>query len=175
MGACICAPLGGQKNVLLVVGLDAAGKTTWLHRLQTGSTLDNSQPTVVSNYEDLTYKNVNFALWDLGGQNVYRSLWKYHLSGAKGLLFVVDSTDRLRVHEAKQELFDLLAEDKLREALLVVLANKQVSVCRSDFPECPPMTSPCACTTSPPDRFMCGAGSTQCYVRPRSLRSPRLA
>jgi small GTP-binding protein len=126
MGACICTPFGGQKNVLLVVGLDAAGKTTWLHRLQTGTTLTNAQPTVVSNYEDFTYKSVNFALWDLGGQNVYRSLWKYHLSGAKGLLFVLDSTDRLRVHEAKQELFDLLAEEKLREALLVVLANKQV-------------------------------------------------
>jgi small GTP-binding protein len=127
MGACICVPLGGQKNVLLVVGLDGAGKTTWLHRLQTGNTPTNTLPTVVSNYEDFTYKDVAFGLWDLGGQNVYRSLWKYHLSGAKGLLFVVDSTDRLRVHEAKQELFDLLAEEKLREALLVVLANKQVT------------------------------------------------
>ena len=37
----------------------------------------------------------------------------------------MDSTDRLRVHEAKKELFDLLGEEKLREALLVVLANKQ--------------------------------------------------
>ena len=55
----------------------------------------------------------------------YRSLWKYHLAGSKGLLFVLDSTDRLRVHEAKKELFDLLGEEKLREALLVVLANKQ--------------------------------------------------
>jgi hypothetical protein len=52
-------------------------------------------------------------------------LWKYHLAGSKGLLFVLDSTDRLRVHEAKKELFDLLGEEKLREALLVVLANKQ--------------------------------------------------
>jgi small GTP-binding protein len=127
MGACICAPFGSsQKNVLLVVGLDAAGKTTWLHRLQTGKTLLVSQPTVVSNYEDLTYNNVPFALWDLGGQNVYRSLWRYHLNGTKGLLFVVDSTDRLRMHEAKKELFDLLSEERLREAVLVVLANKQV-------------------------------------------------
>ena len=117
--------------MLLVVGLDGAGKTTWLHRLQTGNTPANTLPTVVSNYEDFTYKDVAFGLWDLGGQNVYRSLWKYHLSGAKGLLFVLDSTDRLRIHEAKQELFDLLAEDKLREALLVVLANKQVSLAES--------------------------------------------
>ena len=126
MGACACSPFGGtKKNVLLLVGLDAAGKTTWLYHLQTGKPLEFTQPTVVSNYEDIVYKDTVFALWDLGGQHVYRSLWKYHLAGSKGLLFVLDSTDRLRVHEAKKELFNLLREEKLREALLVVLANKQ--------------------------------------------------
>ncbi len=59
--------------------------------------------------------------------HLIRSLWKYHLAGSKGLLFVLDSTDRLRVHEAKKELFNLLREEKLREALLVVLANKQAN------------------------------------------------
>jgi GTPase SAR1 family protein len=77
MGACICTPFGGpKKNVLLLVGLDAAGKTTWLYHLQAGKPLEYTQPTVVSNYEDIVYKDTSFALWDLGGQHVYRSyLW----------------------------------------------------------------------------------------------------
>ena len=74
MGACFCTPFGGtKKNVLLLVGLDAAGKTTWLYHLQAGKPLEYTQPTVVSNYEDIVYKDTSFALWDLGGQHVYRS------------------------------------------------------------------------------------------------------
>lgn len=74
MGGCICTPFGGpKKNVLLLVGLDAAGKTTWLYHLQAGKPLEFTQPTVVSNYEDIVYKDTSFALWDLGGQHVYRS------------------------------------------------------------------------------------------------------
>ncbi len=73
MGACFCTPFGQKKNVLLLVGLDAAGKTTWLYHLQAGKPLEFTQPTVVSNYEDIVYKDTSFALWDLGGQHVYRS------------------------------------------------------------------------------------------------------
>lgn len=43
-----------------------------------------------------------------------------------GLIFVVDSNDRERVNEAREELMRMLAEDELREAVLLVFANKQV-------------------------------------------------
>ena len=46
-----------------------------------------------------------------------------------GLIFVVDSNDRERIGEAREELFRMLNEDELREAALLVFANKQVSVC----------------------------------------------
>jgi len=45
-----------------------------------------------------------------------------------GLIFVVDSNDRERVGEARQVLARMLGEDKLREAVLLVFANKQVSI-----------------------------------------------
>lgn len=49
------------------------------------------------------------------------------LSGCfSGLIFVVDSNDRERVNEAREELMRMLAEDELREAVLLVFANKQV-------------------------------------------------
>jgi signal recognition particle receptor subunit beta len=43
-----------------------------------------------------------------------------------GLIFVVDSNDRERVGEAREELQRMLSEDELREAILLIFANKQV-------------------------------------------------
>lgn len=43
-----------------------------------------------------------------------------------GLIFVVDSNDRERMGEAREELTRMLNEDELREAALLVFANKQV-------------------------------------------------
>lgn len=43
-----------------------------------------------------------------------------------GLIFVVDSNDRERIAEAREELMRMLAEDELKEAVLLVFANKQV-------------------------------------------------
>ena len=44
---------------------------------------------------------------------------------AKGLIFVVDSNDRERIGEARKELTSMLEEDELREAVLLIFANKQ--------------------------------------------------
>lgn len=44
----------------------------------------------------------------------------------QGLIFVVDSNDRERVGEAREELMRMLAEDELRDAVLLIFANKQV-------------------------------------------------
>lgn len=49
-----------------------------------------------------------------------------HLDVRLGLIFVVDSNDRERVGEARDELQRMLAEDELREAVLLIFANKQV-------------------------------------------------
>jgi GTPase SAR1 family protein len=43
------------------------------------------------------------------------------------LIFVVDSNDRERIGEAREELMRMLAEDELRDAVLLIFANKQVS------------------------------------------------
>lgn len=48
------------------------------------------------------------------------------LCALPGLIFVVDSNDRERVNEAREELLRMLAEDELRDAVLLVFANKQV-------------------------------------------------
>lgn len=52
-----------------------------------------------------------------------------HLVPFSGLIFVVDSNDRERIGEAKEELMRMLSEDELRDAVVLVFANKQVSFC----------------------------------------------
>ena len=47
-------------------------------------------------------------------------------AGTQALIFVVDSNDRERIGEARDELMRMLAEDELREAVLLIFADKQV-------------------------------------------------
>ncbi|XP_059204444.1 ADP-ribosylation factor 2a [Centropristis striata] len=109
---------------ILMVGLDAAGKTTILYKLKLGEIV-TTIPTIGFNVETLEYKNISFTVWDVGGQDKIRPLWKHYFQNTQGLIFVVDSNDRERIGEAKEELMRMLAEDELTDAVLLVFANKQ--------------------------------------------------
>lgn len=75
--------------------------------------------------ETVTYKNVKFNVWDVGGQDKIRPLWRHYFSGTQGLIFVVDSTDKNRLAEARAELHRIIMDREMKEALLLVFANKQ--------------------------------------------------
>ncbi|KAK8694827.1 hypothetical protein V6N13_072371 [Hibiscus sabdariffa] len=109
---------------ILMVGLDAAGKTTILYKLKLGEIV-TTIPTIGFNVETVEYKNVSFTVWDVGGQDKIRPLWRHYFQNTQGLIFVVDSNDRERVSEARDELHRMLSEDELRSATLLVFANKQ--------------------------------------------------
>jgi ADP-ribosylation factor 1/2 len=82
-------------------------------------------PTIGFNVETVEYKNIQFTVWDVGGQDKIRPLWRHYFQNTQGIIFVVDSNDRDRVVEAREELQRMLNEDELRDALLLVFANKQ--------------------------------------------------
>ena len=107
-----------------MVGLDAAGKTTILYKLKLGEVV-TTIPTIGFNVESVEYKNINFTVWDVGGQDKIRPLWRHYFTNTQGLIFVVDSNDRERIQEAKDELNKMLDEDELRDAVVLVFANKQ--------------------------------------------------
>ncbi|MBH0219698.1 hypothetical protein GH793_16080, partial [Listeria monocytogenes] len=69
--------------------------------------------------------NICFTVWDVGGQDKIRPLWRHYFQNTQGLIFVVDSNDRERVAESADELSKMLQEDELRDAVLLVFANKQ--------------------------------------------------
>uniref|UniRef100_A0A8C1K0E1 ADP-ribosylation factor 4a n=1 Tax=Cyprinus carpio TaxID=7962 RepID=A0A8C1K0E1_CYPCA len=77
------------------------------------------------NVETVEYKNICFTVWDVGGQDKIRPLWRHYFQNTQGLIFVVDSNDRERAQEAAEELQKMLQEDELRDAVLLVFANKQ--------------------------------------------------
>ena len=109
---------------LLMVGLDAAGKTTILSQIRYGETTPTI-PTIGFNCGEATYKNLSFFFWDLGGQDQIRALWKHYYTNNDAIIFVVDSDDRERMNVAREELWKLLNEEELRDCELLVYANKQ--------------------------------------------------
>lgn len=56
------------------------------------------------NVETVEYKNISFTVWDVGGQDKIRPLWRHYFTNTQGLIFVVDSNDRERIQEAAAEL-----------------------------------------------------------------------
>lgn len=61
-------------------------------------------PTIGFNVETVDYKNICFTVWDVGGQDKIRPLWRHYFQNTQGLIFVVDSNDRERIAEAQDEL-----------------------------------------------------------------------
>ena len=116
--------LGKTEMRILMVGLDAAGKTTILYKLKLGEVV-TTIPTIGFNVETVDYKNISFTVWDVGGQDKIRLLWRHYYQNTQGLIFVVDSNDRDRVDDAREELHKMIAEEELKEAVLLVFANKQ--------------------------------------------------
>ncbi|KAG0309158.1 hypothetical protein BGZ98_004904 [Dissophora globulifera] len=140
---------------ILVLGLQGAGKTTILQKLKMGDVVttlptiacmlcieDAFDVGATFDYvflgylgvakrfdyymlsrfsiETVQYKNITFTAFDVGGQNQYR-----HFQNAQGIIFVVDSNDRNRISEAREELSRILNTNELSDSLLLVLANKQ--------------------------------------------------
>ena len=121
-----------QEVRLLILGLDNAGKTTLLYQMQFGE-VKVTVPTLGFNVESVKYENINFQMWDLGGQSEIRPYWRCYYPKTNAVIFVIDSSDKERLDIAKQELFLLLQEDDLKGVPIAILANKQdVEGCLTD-------------------------------------------
>lgn len=67
----------------------------------------------------------HLSVQDVGGQDKIRPLWRHYYTGTQGLIFVVDCADRDRIDEARQELHRIINDREMREAIILVFANKQ--------------------------------------------------
>lgn len=116
---------GNSPARILMLGLDAAGKTTVLYKIKLNETVATI-PTIGFNVETVQpVKGLTFTVWDVGGQDKIRPLWRHYYQNCEGLIYVVDSADRERMIEAREELFGILDSDEMRGVPVVIVANKQ--------------------------------------------------
>ncbi len=86
----------------------------------------NSLTAIGFNVETVTYKNIKFQVWDLGGQTSIRPYWRCYYPNTQAIIYVVDSSDTERIGTSRDEFHAILEEEELKEALILVFANKQV-------------------------------------------------
>ena len=112
---------GATKRKVLMLGLDAAGKTTVLYRFKLRAPV-HTIPTIGFNVEEVPLQNTTFCIWDISGR---AAMWHHYYQDMTGIIFVVDSADTTRFEEAREKLQKVLAVECLRNAPLLVFANKQ--------------------------------------------------
>jgi len=112
-----------QDKRILLLGLDAAGKTTILYKLHMGDII-TTIPTIGFNVEEVIYRSLRMTMWDVGGQDKIRPLWRHYYQGSNALIYVVDACDHDRITEAKKELYGILADGNLQDIPILILANK---------------------------------------------------
>lgn len=114
----------GKDIKLVIIGLDDAGKTTTVACLQ-GEPPDGITPTVGFSNANLKFSKWNITLFDLGGGNNVRSVWKKYFAEIYGIIFTVDSSNTDRVEEAESVLKDIFSDPKVSGKPILVFANKQ--------------------------------------------------
>ncbi|XP_048374225.1 putative ADP-ribosylation factor-like protein 5C [Sphaerodactylus townsendi] len=115
---------GSREHKVIIIGLDNAGKTTILYQFLMNEVVHTS-PTIGSNVEEIVLRKTHFLMWDIGGQETLRSTWNTYYSNTEFVILVIDSTDRERLTVTKEELYKMLAHEDLRNAAVLIFANKQ--------------------------------------------------
>ncbi|EFH54643.1 hypothetical protein ARALYDRAFT_907689 [Arabidopsis lyrata subsp. lyrata] len=111
---------GKEEIRILMAGLDATGKTMIMDKLKHGEIMITTTATLDCNVETVEYKNINFSVWDVWGEDK-----RHYFHHTHGLIFVVDCNDGDSIVEAKDELHLMMKKGELRDAVLLVFANNQ--------------------------------------------------
>uniref|UniRef100_A0AAR5Q6C7 ADP-ribosylation factor-like protein 6 n=1 Tax=Dendroctonus ponderosae TaxID=77166 RepID=A0AAR5Q6C7_DENPD len=117
-----------KKDVnVLVVGLNNSGKTTVVNSFKSeDDRITDIVPTVGFNVERFQNQNLAFTAFDMSGHGRYRDLWEHYYKNCHGIIFVIDSSDRLRLVVVKEELDLMLQHPDICQKKLPILffANK---------------------------------------------------
>jgi len=113
-----------KETKILMLGLDAAGKTEIIFKLKLGEVV-TTVPTIGFYVQIVQFKSIKFTVFGVGGETKFRPLYQHYFQDTQGLIFVVDSSDKERIDLAREELHKILEDEELRDTVLLVFANKQ--------------------------------------------------
>ncbi|XP_067678988.1 ADP-ribosylation factor-related protein 1-like [Haliotis asinina] len=121
-----------DEYFVLILGLDNAGKTTYLEQTKTkfnrnyqGMNLSKITSTVGLNIGKIDLGKVRLNFWDLGGQEELQSLWDKYYAESHAVIYIVDSSDAERIEESKSAFDKMITNNTLAGVPLMLLANKQ--------------------------------------------------
>ncbi|KAL3574067.1 hypothetical protein D5086_024680 [Populus alba] len=155
---------GNTEMRVVMLGLDAAGKTTILYKLHIGEVL-STVPTIGFNVEKVQYKNVVFTVWDVGGQEKLRPLWRHYFNNTDGLIYVVDSLDRERIGKAKAE-FQVVYSESVKDQ-----DNSKTLLVRKDSSE---LDAELGCLAIPARKLTCFLCDASCLLLAEEFLALRL-
>ena len=112
-----------KEMEIVLIGLENSGKTTLSSQLSFGKP-SNKGPTMGLDIRTFQKDKVTMKVWDIGGQKQYRSEWGKYAIGSDAIIFVVDTTDILRISQAKEELHKMLDDKMLNGIPILVIGNK---------------------------------------------------
>jgi len=114
-----------EEMELTLVGLQHAGKTTFVNVIASGQFNEDMIPTVGFNMRKISKGNVTIKLWDIGGQPRFRSMWERYCRGVNAIVYMVDAADQDKIEASRNELHNLLERPQLAGIPILVLGNKR--------------------------------------------------
>lgn len=110
---------------IFLFGLDEVGKSSLVRRLKTGKYAENYfLPTRKFTIEYIEEKENMFCVWDMPGQEIFRSKWLKGLQGSNIILFMTDITNQRRFEESKREFWNVINKPELEGIPLLIVGNK---------------------------------------------------
>ena len=110
---------------IVFLGLDETGKSSLLFQLKMGSGTAISSPTIGFFLECIEYKGYKFFIWDVGGQDKMRVLWKHYFPSVDAFCFIVDSNNRDNIEDSAKEMKEIIEDEATKNKPILIIANKQ--------------------------------------------------
>lgn len=113
-----------EEMELCVLGIQNAGKSSFVNVVNTGNFEENMIPTVGFNMHKVERGKVTIKVWDMGGQRKFRAMWERYCRGVSVIVFVIDAADEKSFPTAFKELNSVLSKPSLAHIPLLLLLNK---------------------------------------------------